>query len=52
VYDQHLSFVALEPGLFSLALPAAYQQLNDPAAKDTEVEVRALPSSCHQAKQR
>ena len=44
VYDQYLSFVALEPSLFSLGMPDAYLQLNDPQAQDTQIEV--LPA-CH-----
>lgn len=39
LFDQHLSFVALEPSMFSLALPDAYVQLNDPTASDTQIEV-------------
>ena len=38
VFDQYLSFVALEAGLFSLSLPDSYLQLNDPAAQDTQIE--------------
>ncbi|KAL3137459.1 hypothetical protein ABBQ38_004749 [Trebouxia sp. C0009 RCD-2024] len=38
VYDQYLSFVALEAGLFSLGLPDMYVQLNDPQAQDTQIE--------------
>ncbi|GFH10185.1 SEC1 family transport protein SLY1, partial [Haematococcus lacustris] len=38
VYDQYLSFVALEPTLFTLGLPNAYVELNDPAAKDSQIE--------------
>lgn len=38
VYDQHSQFVSLEPGLFTLGLPATYLQLNDPGAKDTAIE--------------
>lgn len=40
VYDQYLSFVSLEKGLFSLAMPDCYTRLNDPLAKDTQIEVR------------
>ncbi len=40
LFDQYLSFVALEPTLFSLALPDAYVQLNDPMAADHQIEVR------------
>lgn len=43
VYDQYLSFVALEAGLFSLGLPDTYVQLNDPQAQDTQIEV------CHKS---
>lgn len=38
VFDQHLAFAALESGLFSLAQPRSYLALNDPTAKDTDVE--------------
>ncbi len=38
VFDQYLSFVALEAGLFSLSMPDSYLQLNDPAAQDTQIE--------------
>ncbi|KIY95437.1 Sec1 family domain-containing protein 1, partial [Monoraphidium neglectum] len=38
VFDQYVSFVALEPGLFSLGLPGSYVELNDPAARDTQIE--------------
>ena len=40
VYDQYLSFIALEAGLFSLGLPNTYLQLNDPAARDTQIAAR------------
>ena len=30
VYDQHLEFITLENGMFSLAHPSTYVQLNDP----------------------
>lgn len=39
VFDQYLSFIALEPTLFSLGQPEAYVELNDPAARDTQIEV-------------
>jgi hypothetical protein len=39
LFDQYLSFVALEPSLFSLNLPACYLDLNDPSAKDSQIEV-------------
>jgi hypothetical protein len=42
VFDQYLAFIALEAGLFSLGLPDAYLQLNDPGAKDTQIEVMPL----------
>ena len=45
VYDQYLSFVALEAGLFSLGLPDMYVQLNDPQAQDTQIEVCHKPAS-------
>jgi hypothetical protein len=38
VYDQYLEFVTLENGMFSLAQPLLYVQLNDPAAQDQDVE--------------
>ena len=38
VFDQYLSFIALEAGLFSLSMPASYLELNDPAAQDTQIE--------------
>jgi hypothetical protein len=40
VYDQYLSFIALEAGLFSLGLRDTYLQLNDPAARDTQISAR------------
>ena len=40
VYDQYLSFVALEAALFSLGIPDTYIQMNDPQAQDTQIEVR------------
>jgi len=39
VCDQYVSFIALEPSLFSLGLPGSYVELNDPAARDTQIEV-------------
>ncbi len=38
LYDQHLAFVSLERDLFSLMLPKSYVALNDPQAKDAEIE--------------
>ncbi|GAX85116.1 hypothetical protein CEUSTIGMA_g12536.t1 [Chlamydomonas eustigma] len=38
IFDQYLSFVALEANLFSLALPNAYVELNDPTATDYQIE--------------
>lgn len=38
VYDQYLEFVTLEHGMFSLAQPLTYVQLNDPQALDKDVE--------------
>lgn len=38
LFDQYLSFIALESNLFSLGLPDAYAQLNDPTAADTQIE--------------
>jgi len=43
VVDQHLAFVTLEPRLFSLGLPRAFVQRNDPNANDKDLEVRAPP---------
>ncbi len=40
LYDQYLSFVALESNLFSLGLPNSYVELNDPTAADYQIEVR------------
>ncbi len=40
LYDQYLAFIALESNLFSLGLSDAYVRLNDPAAQDTQIEVR------------
>lgn len=38
VYDQYLEFVTLENGMFSLAQPSTYVQLNDPKAQDKDIE--------------
>lgn len=38
VFDQYLSFTALERDLFSLGLPQTYLQLNDPTVGDAQVE--------------
>eukprot|EP00210_Caulerpa_lentillifera_P006140 g5867.t1 len=38
VEDQYMSFLSLERGVFTLSLPSAYMQLNDPTAKDFEIE--------------
>lgn len=47
VYDEYLSFIALEPSLFSLGLPDCYVELNDPTVQDTQIEVRSsLLSVC------
>lgn len=43
LYDEYLSFIALEPTFFSLGLPDCYLQLNDPSARDTQIEVRSAP---------
>jgi hypothetical protein len=40
LFDEYLSFIALEPRCFSLGLPDSYLALNDPTAKDTQIEVR------------
>jgi sec1 family domain-containing protein 1 len=39
IFDQYLSFIALESNLFSLGLPHAYLDLNHPAARDSQIEV-------------
>ncbi|PNH04798.1 SEC1 family transport protein SLY1 [Tetrabaena socialis] len=38
LYDQYLSFIALEPTLFSLGQPEVYVELNDPQARDYQIE--------------
>ncbi|KAF5837210.1 Sec1-like protein [Dunaliella salina] len=38
LYDQYVAFIALEPSLFSLGQPNCYVELNDPSAKDTQIE--------------
>ncbi|KAA6417657.1 MAG: SM Sec1-family [Trebouxia sp. A1-2] len=38
IYDQYMSFIALEAGLFSLGISDTYLQLNDPQAQDTQIE--------------
>ncbi|EIE26993.1 SM/Sec1-family protein [Coccomyxa subellipsoidea C-169] len=38
VFDQYLSFIALESRLFSLGLPDTYLLLNDPKAQDVQVQ--------------
>lgn len=38
IYDQYMSFIALEAGLFSLGLPDTYIQLNNPQAQDSQIE--------------
>jgi hypothetical protein len=42
LFDEYLSFIALEPSLFSLGLPHTYVELNDPQAKDTQIEVSRI----------
>lgn len=39
LYDQYVSFIALEPTLFSLGMPEVYVELNDPQARDYQIEV-------------
>jgi hypothetical protein len=39
VFDEYLAFVALEATMFSLGLPDCYLSLNDPLAKDAQIEV-------------
>ncbi len=41
LYDQYISFIALEPSLFSLGQPETYIELNDPQARDYQIEVGA-----------
>lgn len=43
VEDQYMAFLSLERGVFTLSLPSAYIQLNDPTAKDFEIEVKTNP---------
>ncbi|KAG2439225.1 hypothetical protein HXX76_004587 [Chlamydomonas incerta] len=38
LYDQYISFIALEPSLFSLGQPETYIELNDPQARDYQIE--------------
>uniref|UniRef100_A0A0C9S5J0 TSA: Wollemia nobilis Ref_Wollemi_Transcript_19053_2198 transcribed RNA sequence n=1 Tax=Wollemia nobilis TaxID=56998 RepID=A0A0C9S5J0_9CONI len=38
VYDQYLEFITLENGMFSIAQPSTYVQLNDPQAQDKDIE--------------
>lgn len=38
VYDQYISFLSLDAGLFSLGLPNTYLELNDPSAQDFHIE--------------
>lgn len=46
IYDEYLSFIALEPTMFSLGLPDCYLSLNDPQAKDAQIEVRCMGGLC------
>jgi len=39
IYDEYLAFIALEPSMFSLGLPDCYLSLNDPSAKEMQIEV-------------
>lgn len=43
IFDEYLSFVALEATMFSLGLPDCYLSLNDPQAKDVQIEVGPPP---------
>lgn len=45
LYDQYMSFIALEPSLFSLGLPDSYLELNDPQARDYQIEVGHEPDA-------
>lgn len=47
IFDEYLSFVALEPTMFSLGLPDCYLCLNDPQAKDAQIEVGGVPEQYH-----
>ncbi|WIA16431.1 hypothetical protein OEZ85_013119 [Tetradesmus obliquus] len=38
LFDEYLSFIALEPSCFSLGLQDSYLALNDPTARDTQIE--------------
>mmetsp|Transcript_26619 Transcript_26619/g.63079 ORF Transcript_26619/g.63079 Transcript_26619/m.63079 type:complete len:636 (+) Transcript_26619:478-2385(+) len=38
VFDQYVSFMSLDAGLFSLGLPRSYIELNDPSAQDYHIE--------------
>mmetsp|Transcript_34832 Transcript_34832/g.98747 ORF Transcript_34832/g.98747 Transcript_34832/m.98747 type:complete len:637 (+) Transcript_34832:244-2154(+) len=38
VFDQYVSFISLDSGLFSLGLPGSYVELNDPSAQDFHIE--------------
>ncbi|EFJ40861.1 hypothetical protein VOLCADRAFT_69047, partial [Volvox carteri f. nagariensis] len=38
LYDQYLAFIGLEPTLFSLGQLEAYLELNDPQARDYQIE--------------
>lgn len=40
VFDQYMAFIALEPNMFSLGLADSYLELNNPTAKDYEIEVK------------
>ena len=44
VFDQYVSFMSLDAGLFSLGLPRTYVELNDPSAQDYHIEVS--PYTC------
>lgn len=46
VVDQHLAFVCLEPRCFSLGLPRAFVQLNDPQASERDIQARG-PARAH-----
>lgn len=37
VFDQYLSFIALEAGLFTLGLPESYMHLNDNRAAEADI---------------
>lgn len=43
VFDQYLAYISLESNMFSLGLPNIYLELNNPTAKDHEIQVGLTP---------